>query len=98
HENSGLTLKIPFDGQGAVHPGVFVKAGPGELQIRSAEWCMLRTHQGVRLHEEAGPGGPGRMTRPGFEEQRDIKQPAHRRRRNLMGKVDKIADESPRSR
>ncbi len=95
HEHSVLALMLALDRQCAVHPGMLVKPRPGKLQVRPPQRRVLGTHQGISFHEQAGPGRTIRMPGPGFEERREIHHPAHRRRGDLAGKVDKIPDEPP---
>src|SRR5208283_3590800 len=68
---------------------------PGKLQIRPAQRCVLGAHQGVSLHEQAGPGGAKRMAGSGFEKHREVHQPADRRGGDLAGEVNKVSDEPP---
>src|SRR5262249_4550062 len=84
-----------LDRQRAVHEGMLVEPGPGELEQRPAQGRMLRPHKCVGLHEDESPRGAERVACARTHQRRDVDRPTDGRRGNLTREVDQIDDESP---
>ncbi len=97
HEDTVLAPIAALDREGTVHPGVLIEPRPGEFQVRATQRRIGSAHQGVRLHEDAGPRRPGAVPRPGAGQGAQVHCPADRGRRYTLGEVHQVADETPRS-